>query len=177
MIESNEDENRAKNITGVMVQYYTACKTELWYFANHISYNDEDENIKIGRLIHEESFKQQKKKNIQIDNSISIDYIKTNSGEVVIHEIKKSSRLEAPVRSQVLYYLWYLKNKGIAASAMIIYPKERRRKQALYLSKTEEENIKNSLTEINQIIRLDKPPTPSKKPYCRRCSYFELCWC
>lgn len=34
-------------ITGVMVRYYAACKTELWYFASHMSYNGEDENIKM----------------------------------------------------------------------------------------------------------------------------------
>lgn len=66
----NNDSDDDKRITGVMVQYYVACKTELWYFANYVEYNEEDENIRKGRLIHEESFKKEKK-NIGIDNTIS----------------------------------------------------------------------------------------------------------
>lgn len=164
----------SKNITGVMVQYYTACKTELWYFANHIEYNDEDENINIGRLIHEKSFSNEKK-NVTIDDSISIDYIRKGPAGIVVYEVKKSSKLEEPVRNQVLYYLWYLKQKGIKASAVITYPKERRR-ETLVLKDEEERNIQNILREIREIIREDVPPTPVKKPYCRRCSYFNICW-
>ncbi|MEM7818400.1 MAG: Dna2/Cas4 domain-containing protein [Candidatus Aenigmatarchaeota archaeon] len=26
------------------------------------------------------------------------------------------------------------------------------------------------------MVSLPKPPKPEKKKYCRKCSYFELCW-
>lgn len=170
----SESEQFKKKITGVMVQYYTACKTELWYFANHIEYNDEDENIRIGRMIHEKSFSNEKK-NITIDDSISVDYIKRSSGEIVIHEVKKSSKLKEPVRNQVLYYLWYLKQKGINASAVITYPKERRREK-LFLKDAEQRNIESIILDIRRIVRQEVPPPPVKKRYCRQCSYFHLCW-
>ncbi|MGH9953636.1 MAG: CRISPR-associated protein Cas4 [Nitrososphaeraceae archaeon] len=171
------DDANDLRITGVMMQYYTACKTELWYFANHISYNDEDENIKIGRVIHEQSFNRQKK-NISIDNTISIDYIKSNSANgIVVHEIKKSSKLVEPVRMQVLYYLWYLKKKGISnSSAIITYPKERR-KEVIHISASDESTIENILSNIKQIVKEGTPPQPMKKPYCKKCSYYHLCWC
>ena len=163
-------------ITGVMVQYYAACKTELWYFASHMSYNDEDENIKIGKVIHEQSFNKQKK-NISIDDTISIDYVKSdNSNGIVIHEIKKSSKLTEPTRMQVLYYLWYLRKKGISnSSAIITYPKERR-KEELYFSPSDENTMKNVLSDIKRIVKESTPPKPIKKPYCKKCSYFQLCW-
>jgi CRISPR-associated exonuclease Cas4 len=171
------DDANDLRITGVMVQYYAACKTELWYFANHISYNDEDENIKIGKVIHEQSFSRQKK-NISIDSTISIDYVKSNSKNgIVIHEIKKSSKLAEPVRMQVLYYLWYLRKKGIShISAIITYPKERR-KEELHISPSEENTIENILSDIKQIVKKSTPPQPIKKPYCKKCSYYQLCWC
>lgn len=170
----NIDLNNSR-ITGVMVQYYTACKTELWYFANNISYNDEDENIRIGRLIHKDSFENEKKE-IQIDNCISIDYVKNEKNDVVIHEIKKSSKLMEPVKDQVLYYMWYLKNKGIKTRAIITFPKERK-KQKIILSSDDEKRIENILIDIRNIISLSSPPPPKKKLYCKRCSYFNLCWC
>jgi CRISPR-associated exonuclease Cas4 len=164
-------------ITGVMIQYYVACKTELWYFANHISYNDEDENIKIGRFVHERSFNSLKK-NILIDDTISIDYVKRNSPNgIVIHEIKKSSKLREPAKMQTLYYLWYLKKKGIPnSSATITYPKERR-KEEIHISASEESTIENILFDIRQIVKESTPPQPVKKPYCKKCSYYQLCWC
>ena len=157
-----------------MVQYYTACKTELWYFANHIEYNDDDDNIRIGRLIHEKSFSKEKK-NVGIDDSISIDYVRKRSGGIVVYEVKKSSKLEEPARNQVLYYLWYLKQKGVKASAVITYPKERRR-ETLVLTDEKERKIQSILEEIPEIVRKEVPPAPVKKRYCRRCSYFNICW-
>ncbi|RLG00448.1 CRISPR-associated protein Cas4, partial [Thermococci archaeon] len=74
-------------ITGVMVQYYIACKRELWFFANHINMNYDNVYIELGRLVHERSFLQEKK-NISIDNTISFDFIK-KKGNIVIFEIKK----------------------------------------------------------------------------------------
>lgn len=173
-----EDEinNKSTRITGVMLQYYVACKTELWYFANHINYNDEDENIRLGKIIHEDSYKN-KKKNIQIDDTISIDYIKSDSQGIIIHEIKKSSRLEEPVRKQALYYLWYLKKmKGISASAIVTYPRERK-KEKISLSQNDENYIEKALIEIKETISQKQPPYPVKKNYCRGCSYFNFCWC
>ena len=128
----NIDSNNSR-VTGVMVQYYTACKTELWYFANNISYNDEDENIRIGRMIHKDSFENEKKE-IQIDNCISIDYVKNEKNDVVIHEIKKSSKLIEPVKDQVLFYMWYLKNKGIQYSCHY-YISQRKKKTKGHLIK------------------------------------------
>ena len=35
-------------VTGVMVQYYVACKRELWFFANQINMNYDNDDISIG---------------------------------------------------------------------------------------------------------------------------------
>ena len=49
------------NITGVMVQYYIACKRELWFFANQINMNYNNDDISIGRHIHEKSFSRKRR--------------------------------------------------------------------------------------------------------------------
>jgi len=160
-------------ITGVMVQYYVACKRELWFFANHINMNYDNVYIQLGKLIHEKSFPQEKK-NISIDNVVSFDFIKKR-GNVVVFEIKKSSRLEEPVRWQLYYYLWYLKQKGIEAEGIITYPKERKREKVT-LKKEIEERFPEILKDIENIVKEQNPPKPEKKPYCKKCTYYELCW-
>ena len=160
-------------ITGVMVQYYIACKRELWFFANHINMNYDNVYIQLGRLIHEKSFSQEKK-NISIDNIISFDFIK-KKGNIVVFEIKKSSRLEEPVRWQLYYYLWYLKQKGIEAEGILTYPKERKREKVT-LKKEVEERFPEILKDIESIVKEQNPPKPEKKPYCKKCTYYELCW-
>ncbi|MBD3190791.1 MAG: Dna2/Cas4 domain-containing protein, partial [Candidatus Heimdallarchaeota archaeon] len=133
-------------ITGVMVQYYATCKRELWFFAHGINQNYEDENILIGRWMHKKSFEQEKK-SILIDNTISIDFIKRGK-ELLVFELKKSSKLPIGVRMQILYYLWYLKKKkGINAKGIISYPKEKRREEVV-LGEMEQKRIEQALKEI-----------------------------
>jgi len=62
-------------ITGVMIQYYKACDRELWYFGNQINMNYDNDFISMGKLINEESYKREKK-NLLIDDTIAIDFIK-----------------------------------------------------------------------------------------------------
>jgi len=160
-------------ITGVMVQYYVACKRELWFFAHHINMNVYNELIALGRLIHEQSYADEQK-SILIDDTISIDFIKKRK-DLIVFEIKKSSRLEKPVFYQLMYYLWYLKQKGIKARGYLVYPKERKRKQVVLTPEFEQE-IERILNDIPNIVMQETPPPPERKPYCKRCSYYEFCW-
>ena len=57
------DEN---NISGMHIYYYYVCKRKLWYFSNGLAMESENENVKIGKLIDETTYKQ-KKKHIMID--------------------------------------------------------------------------------------------------------------
>jgi CRISPR-associated exonuclease Cas4 len=159
-------------VTGVMVQYYKVCKRELWLFAHQINY--ESDYIALGRLIHQESYSREKK-NILIDDTISPDFLRKRKNTAVF-EIKKSSKLEEPVRYQVLYYLWYLKQKGIDAEGEIVYPKERKREKVI-LSRDVEEEISQMLEDIEKVVKRSVPPDPIRKPYCKKCSYYEFCWC
>ena len=160
-------------ITGIMVQYYVACKRELWFYLNQINMNYEDENIIMGRHIHRESYKREKR-NVMIDGTISLDFIKNDNG-ITVFEIKKSSKLEEPVRYQVYYYLYYLKKKGVDAKGMIVYPKEKKTEEVVLTPEIEKE-MERIIEGIEEVAKMEKPPEPVKKPYCRRCSYYELCW-
>jgi len=160
-------------ITGVMVQYYKACKRKLWFFANQINMNYDDENIEIGRIIHENSYSDERK-NIIIDDTIAIDFIK-KEGEHLIFEVKKSSKLKIPVLYQLYYYLWYLKNKkGININGMLVYPKEKR-KEEISLTPEIENEIEFIVNDIPKILESKIPPKAENRKYCKRCSYYEFC--
>ena len=113
-------------ITGVMVQYYVTCKRELWFFANQINMNYNNEDIVIGKYIHEKSFSRENKE-IQFDNMV-FDYIKEEGG-LTIFEIKKSSNLTIGAKYQLYFYLYSMHNIGVDLNGILVYPKERKREK------------------------------------------------
>lgn len=158
-------------ISGVMVQYYIACKRELWFYANQINMNYNSDDISIGRHIHERSFSREKK-NINLGN-IAFDFVKTGDKNVIF-EIKKSSKLEEPVRYQLYYYLWNAKKMGKEMDGMLVYPEEKKREKLL-LTQEKEEEIKEIVQDIPNVVSQPSPPPVIIKPYCKRCTYYELC--
>jgi len=91
-------------------------------FANQINMNYNSDDISIGRHIHEKSYSREKK-NINLGD-IAFDFIKSGDKDV-IYEIKKSSKLEEPVRYQLYYYLWNAKKMGRDMEGMLVYPEEK----------------------------------------------------
>ena len=69
-----------------------------------MNYNNED--IAIGNLIHEKSYKRESKE-IKVDNMV-FDFVKTGD-DLVIYEIKKSSKLTIGAKYQLYFYLYSLR--------------------------------------------------------------------
>lgn len=102
-----------------MVYYYQVCTRKLWYFYHEIQMEQDNENVKIGKILDEETYKRDDK-HINIDNVINIDFIRSQG---ILHEIKKSKKIEEASILQVKYYLYYLKEKGVSdIRARIDYP-------------------------------------------------------
>ncbi|MEM4359425.1 MAG: CRISPR-associated protein Cas4 [Candidatus Bilamarchaeaceae archaeon] len=160
-------------INGTEVNYYFSCPTKLWYFRHRLQMEQTSDLVAIGRIIHETAYKNERK-NIRTEH-IAIDFIHKDN-VVEIHEIKKSPRIEKAHEMQALYYLYFLKKRGIVKTKAIIdYPLLRERKE-LILTKEKELEIENALNKIKEIISLPTPPEPKRIPRCRKCAYFELCW-
>ena len=68
---------------------------------------DENENVQLGKLLDENSYKRDDK-HIEIDGIINIDFIHEKNE---LHEIKKSKSIEEAGIWQVKYYLYYPKKK------------------------------------------------------------------
>ena len=161
-----------REITGVMVYYNEVCKRKLWYFYHGIQLEQENENVKIGKVLDEETYKRDEK-HINIDNVINIDFIRSSG---ILHEIKKSRKIEEAGILQVKYYLYYLKQKGVEGiKARIDYPLL---KKSLDIELTDEDEvkIKAKLEEIRNIVNANVPPELKKKSICKSCAYFDLCF-
>jgi CRISPR-associated exonuclease Cas4 len=130
--------------------------------------------VALGKFINDIYYEREKKDQL-VDNKIAIDFIKKGD-KIEIHEIKKSNKMEKAHEMQLLYYLYYLKKKGITNTIGVInYPVLRRIKK-VFLTEEYEKEIEEALRKIKEIISMPIPPEPIRKPYCKRCAYYELCW-
>lgn len=155
-----------------MVNYYFICPRKLWYFVRDIQMEEESSLVGMGKLVDEDSYSREKK-SIMIDETINIDFIRSWK---VIHEVKKSKKLDEAGKWQLKYYIWVLRNKGVDIEKGVLdYPLLKQREE-VYLSKDEEEDLINKLREIEMVISSDKPPKILNKKYCKKCAYYELCY-
>ena len=90
-----------------MIYYYFVCRRKLWLFHNDISMEDENELVQIGKFIDSNSYSSERK-HIMINEEINIDFAE-NSG--VIHEIKKSRKIEDASVWQLKYFQDHLKHQ------------------------------------------------------------------
>lgn len=134
---------------------------------------DNSDNVYLGRQIHDKSYEREDKE-ILIDNRIAIDFV-GQSG--IINEVKKSDKVEKAHKFQLLYYIYYLKQKGASnVKGIIRYPKLRK-KVEVELNTEAENKLQQVLGEIEGILSQPKPPrVENSKNFCKKCSYYELCW-
>ncbi len=165
-------------ITGVMIQYYFKCKRELWLFSKQLNFDFENDDMKIGKILHNIYYKQENTKNLILNDTISIDLVKKDHEIYLIYEIKKSSKTIELDKYQLYYYLYYLeKNYGVNnLKGFLVVPKEKKR---IEITLTDEirKKLENALEEIPSIVNSDKIPKKEFKKYCKKCSYYEFCWC
>ena len=161
-------------ITGVRINYYHICHTKLWLFSHNITFEHEHENVKIGKLLHEDRYSKNKK-DVTIDNTISIDFVKQRNGIIELHEIKKTKKMEDAHLRQMLYYLYYLKQKGIDAQGIMNYPLLNQTRDVI-LTQEDEKNIEDDIRRIEEIVT-GRMPHPKRIRICPKCAYFEFCFC
>ncbi|NMB28380.1 MAG: CRISPR-associated protein Cas4 [Tissierellia bacterium] len=155
-----------------MVYYYFVCKRKLWYFSNDLNMEFNSELVGIGKLIDETSYSREKK-NILIDETISIDFLKDWK---IVHEVKKSRKIDEAAKWQLKYYMWVLKNKGVDIEKGILdYPLLRKREEII-LNEQEELELKSVIEDIQKIISSKLPPNTINKRVCKKCAYYELCY-
>ncbi len=161
-----------REISGMMFYYYFVCKRKLWFFANEIQMESENEDVIIGKLIDENSYSRELK-HVLIDNTVNIDFIKEWK---ILHEVKKQKSVEEAGIWQLKYYIYFLRKRGINIEKGILdYPKVKKREE-IFLTEEDKKRIEEILLEIREIVNLKLPPKLEKLKICKKCAYFEYCY-
>jgi CRISPR-associated exonuclease Cas4 len=141
--------------------------------ANRIEPDQDNENIAIGRIIHETSYDRETK-NVEIEG-MKFDLVKGKGENLLIGEIKKSSKALESNKLQLAFYLYKLREMGIEAKGVLMIPTERKRIEVV-LSREVIDILENAMINIGKILDSPFPPPVKRTKYCRLCGYSELCW-
>ncbi len=160
-------------INGTIMNYYLHCKRQCWLFYNKVNLEDNSEDVHIGRILHE-------LKNDGKQSEIAIDNIKMDkiTSDYVI-EIKKSDADMAAAITQLEYYLYVLKKKGIERKGklQIIEKNVAEHKiNVIEYSLSVEQKLERLIHEIEDFLEREMPPKAVLKKNCKRCAYYEYCF-
>lgn len=163
------------NITGTHIAYLHTCHRKLWLFANGIQMEHTSDTVAEGKLIAETTYLDRARKYTELAiDGIKIDFY--DAKNKVIHEVKKSDKVEHAHIAQVKYYLYVLAKNGIERpSAIIEYPKLKQREfvewNDEYTKEAEAWEEKARGITLSEVC-----PELIQKGICKKCSYYELCY-
>jgi CRISPR-associated exonuclease Cas4 len=163
------------NITATHINYYHLCHRKLWLFSNGIQMEHTSGTVYEGKLIHESSYPQRAEKYTELAmEGIKIDYY--DALRKVVHEVKKSDKMEQAHIAQVKYYLYVLERNGIeGATGVLEYPKLRQTEE-VFLTDEDRTQIPLWEQQIQQIVEDENCPEVINKKICKSCSYYEFCY-
>lgn len=171
------------NLTATHINYFQICKRKLWLFANGINMEHTSDMVYDGKLLHETSYPQRAERYEEILLSAEyedvtligkIDFFDSRNN--IVHEIKRSDKVEEAHTRQVKFYLWLLELNGVSGvTGLLEYPKLRKTEEVL-LKDSDREELKKSVYEIKTIVESDTCPPVINAKICKSCSYFDFCY-
>lgn len=168
-------------LTGTHINYYFICHRKLWLYSHGVQCEMESDAVRMGKHIHETSY-QREQKEIDIDGTVVLDWFDAKQG--IVHEVKKSDKMETAHQWQLLFYLYYLKTKGLHVATNadaegikgeLNYPTLRTTTSIILTPEKEQELTQHILPTIQQILATEAMPIGKEWKVCRTCSYCELC--
>jgi CRISPR-associated exonuclease Cas4 len=163
------------HLTATHINYFHICHRKLWLFANGINMEHTSDTVAEGKLIGETTYPQRAEKYTEIEiGGSKIDFY--DAKNKVIHEIKKSSSMEAAHEWQVKYYIWLLEQTGIeGVSGKLEYPRLRETKEIL-LTEADKIYLQAAVQQIEKMIADEQCPKRINSKICKKCSYYDFCY-
>lgn len=161
-------------ITGTQIAYYIVCKRKLWLFSNQIAMEKYSDYVSIGKLISEESFKRERFKEIAVGETLKIDFIKVGD-EIIVHEVKKSRKLEDAHIWQVKFYIYSLRKMGVNCNSGVIHYPKLMRKIDVKFNSGDQQKIEMITGDLKNLLK-GKIPGPVRLSYCAKCAYYQFCF-
>ena len=162
-------------LTATHINYCMVCHRKLWLFSNGINMEHTSNVVAEGKLIHETTYPQRAERysELEIEGSVIDFYDAKNK---IIHEIKKSDKMETAHVWQVKYYIRLLKKNGVDnVTGIIEYPKLRETTK-VELTNEDEDYLEKMIADIEQIVASETCPQRIESKICKNCSYFEFCY-
>lgn len=162
-------------INATLINLYNVCKREMWLHANGIRFEHTSDLVYEGKLIHEESYPQRSDKYVEIElDGIKVDFYDPKNK--VIHEIKKSNKVEQAHLWQLKYYIFVFERNNIKDVTGILEYPTLRKTERVELNDDDRSKIHDFELDIQHIIESDDCPPLAKKSICRNCSYYDFCF-
>lgn len=170
-----EKREEHKQVTGTLVNYYHVCLREMWLHANDIKMEHNSELVADGKFIHETSYERRADKFREIQfGPVKIDYYDPETK--TIHETKRSASVEQAQEWQLKYYIHIMEQYGVeGVEGLLEYP-ESRKTRRIILTDDDRSYLESIIPIIRKIINQDNVPQAKRIPFCKSCSFHDLCW-
>jgi CRISPR-associated exonuclease Cas4 len=163
------------HITGKHINYYHICHRKLWLFANGLSFQQDNEQVQDGTLLHLSAYPQRARRFREVQlGGIKIDFY--DPVDKVVHEIKRSQKMEEASVAQLKYYLRVLEQHGVVGPTGVLeYPKLRRT-QEVALTGQDRAAIEAWEAGVAEVVARSQCPPVINNPFCKNCAYYEFCY-
>lgn len=162
-------------ITGTQFNYNQVCKRKLWLFSNGINMEHTSDLVYDGKLIHEDSYPQRSERYEELEiDGCKIDFY--DARNKIIHEIKRSDKVEQAHEWQVKYYIYILEQNGLTGVTGILEYPTLRHTVKVYINDDDRKKIEEMKRNITEIIQSDVCPSIINAKICKNCSYYEFCY-
>ena len=162
-------------INATHINLYHVCKRELWLHYHGVRMEYNSELVAEGKLLGETSYPERSEKYVELQlGNVKIDFY--DARNKVVHEIKRSDKVEHAHTAQVKYYLYRLKLAGVeGATGILEYPTLRQR-ESVTLTDDDIIGIQEWEKNIEQICMDERCPPVIRAKICRSCSYYDFCY-
>lgn len=160
-------------VVGSFVHAYVICPRKAWLMSRQICPDEDHIYLQLGRLIQRQSYSRERKE-IHLGH-LALDLVRRGGQNLIIAEVKKSSRAAAAARMQLAFYLYELRQMGLEAQGELLFPEERRR-EPLVLTEALAAEVAALKQKIQALLCQPVPPPPARLPFCTRCAYSDFCW-
>lgn len=155
-------------ITGTLIHYFFTCERECWLYGHKIYPNQEDDNVSLGRVEHND-------KNYGIFSSIKFDKIDKVGGYYQIYEYKKTLKNKNGPKWQLIFYM-YLLQKSYSLKKIDGFLVSKSTKLYIAPTKDDYEVLENAIIRIKELLKNKTAPKAIEKPICKNCAYFDYCY-
>lgn len=160
-------------VNGTLINYYVHCPRQCYLHAYRLNLENNSEDVKIGKVLHESKYINDDNAEIAIEN-IRLDKL---TKEYLTETKKSDADIEAS-RWQLIFYLYKLKEKGIERKGKLEFIQKNKEKKTVIieLDSQLENELLMKINEIENLLNNEKVPDTVEMRHCKKCAYYEYCY-